>query len=193
MRERGMAKKLTEMTLDELWELFPISLVEHDETWARQYEGVEAALRESLAGLPVDRISHIGSTAVRGIRAKGIVDVLVELPEGADMEEAADRLERGGFTRMSERDGRVSLNRGYTPDGFADEVFHVHLRFAGDNDELYFRDYLNAHPEAAAEYEALKVGLCERFEHDRDAYTEAKSDFIGKRTAQAKSEYAGRY
>jgi GrpB-like predicted nucleotidyltransferase (UPF0157 family) len=181
------------MTLDELWELFPISLVEHDETWARQYEGVEAALRESLTGLPVDRISHIGSTAVRGIRAKGIVDVLVELPEGADMEEAADRLERGGFTRMSERDGRVSLNRGYTPDGFADEVFHVHLRFAGDNDELYFRDYLNAHPEAAAEYEALKVGLCERFEHDRDAYTEAKSDFIGKRTAQAKSEYAGRY
>ena len=188
-----MSKGLSDMTLEELWELFPISLVEHDESWAQQYEEMEAALRDLLAGLPVGRISHIGSTAVKGIRAKGIVDVLVELPEGTDMGEAAGRLERGGFTRMSGKDCRISLNLGYTPTGFSGEVFHVHLRFAGDNDELYFRDYLNAHPEAAAEYEALKMSLCERFEHDRDGYTEAKSDFIGKCTAQARTDYAGRY
>lgn len=44
---------------------------------------------------------------------------------------------------MSSEERRASLNAGYTEDGFADEVFHIHLRFAGDNDELYFRDFLN--------------------------------------------------
>ncbi|MBQ3338034.1 MAG: GrpB family protein, partial [Atopobiaceae bacterium] len=139
------------------------------------------------------RISHIGSTAIDGIMAKDIVDILIELPERANMEAAASALEQAGFIVMSSEGGRISLNRGYTPDGFADEVFHVHLRYAGDNDELYFRDFLNDHPEVAREYEALKLALWKRFEHNRNAYTEAKTDFITTITARAKVDYAGRY
>ena len=146
-----------------------------------------------LASFGAVRISHIGSTAVDGIMAKNIVDILVELPREAGMEAAAGVLERAGFTVMSAEEGRISLNRGYTPDGFADEVFHVHLRYAGDNDELYFRDYLREHPEVAREYEALKLGLWKRYEHNRNAYTEAKGDFIRSVTATAKRSYPGRY
>jgi len=47
---------------------------------------------------------------------------------------------------MSDESRRITLNKGYTKDGFADKVYHVHLRYTGDNDELYFRDYLNEHP-----------------------------------------------
>ena len=68
-----------------------------------------------------------------------------------------------------------------------------HLRLVGDNDELYFRDYLNDHPQTAKEYEALKLRLWKEFEHDRDAYTEAKTDFIKVVTAKGRQEYAGRY
>ena len=94
---------------------------------------------------------------------------------------------------MSTEDRRISLNSGYTKNGFADKVFHIHLRYVGDNDELYFRDYLKDHPQIAKEYEMLKLDLWKQFEHNRDAYTEAKTKFIKKWTAVAKSNYAGRY
>ncbi|MBQ3300650.1 MAG: GrpB family protein [Eggerthellaceae bacterium] len=188
-----MPKDLSQMTLEELWQLFPIFLVEHSPAWERQYDEMADALSELLSDFQVQRISHIGSTAIDGIMAKDIVDILVELPRHASMEAAASALERAGFIVMFAESGRISLNRGYTPDGFADEVFHVHLRYAGDNDELYFRDYLNEHPEVAREYEALKLALWKRYEHNRDAYTEAKTDFIASVTARAKVDYAGRY
>jgi len=181
------------MTLEELWRLFPIFLVEHDQAWQQQYDEIAGTLSELLSGFHVQRISHIGSTAIDGIMAKDIVDILIELPERANMEAAASKLEQAGFTVMSSEGGRISLNRGYTPDGFADEVFHVHLRYAGDNDELYFCDYLNDHPEVAREYEALKLALWKRYEHNRNAYTEAKTDFIASITACAKRAYPGRY
>ena len=94
---------------------------------------------------------------------------------------------------MSAGADRISFNRGYTKDGFAEKVFHIHLRYLGDNDELYFRDLLNERPEIAKEYEALKLRSWKRFEHDRDAYTEAKTQFIRKWTSEAKRAYPGRY
>ena len=118
---------------------------------------------------------------------------MVEISENADMEEVAHILERNGFIRMSGEKGRISLNKGYTKDGFADKVYHIHLRYTGDNDELYFRDYLNEHPQIAKEYEALKLELWKRYEHDRDAYTDAKTAFIRKLTAEARRVYGDRY
>lgn len=188
-----MSKELTAMSLEELWELFPISLVEHNEKWEASYRNMEARLHELLADFPDVRISHIGSTAIPEIQAKNIVDVLVEVPEDCNFEDAAQAIESGALTRMHSEEHRASFNLGYTKDGFAEEVFHVHLRYIGDNDELYFRDYLLDHPEVAKEYEALKLNLAKRFEHNRDAYTEAKSDFICKWTDVAKAEYARKY
>ena len=189
----GVEKELYEMTLEELWALFPIFLVEHDDNWQAYYSEVEAVITKILAETPLHRISHIGSTAVKGIMAKNIVDVLVELPVGADMKKAAQALSQNGFIIMSESEKRISLNRGYTKHGFADKVYHVHLRFAGDNDELYFRDYLNENPDVAREYEALKLSLWKRYEHDRDAYTEAKTEFIRTHTQSARALYGERY
>ena len=72
-------------------------------------------------------------------------------------------------------------------------MFHLHLRHAGDNDELYFRDYLNDNPLLAKQYEALKRSLWKRFEHDRDGYTLAKTSFIMEQTEKAKRCYGRRY
>ena len=177
-----MSKQLSEMTLQELWELFPIVLTEHKDCWAEYYDQ-EAALLENV--LPKDAvISHIGSTAVRGIWAKPIVDILVEV--SGNLQSIADILQSNGYIKMSESDKRISLNKGYTIDGFAERVFHLHLRLFGDNDEIYFRDYLIAHPEIVKEYENLKLKLWKEFEHDRDGYTEAKSEFVEKYTKLAK-------
>lgn len=188
-----MGKELSEMTLEELWELFPIVLVEHNDKWADDYKEIELLLHNLFAGWPIHRISHIGSTAIAGIWAKNIIDVMIELPEGSSLNDAARVLEQNGFIIMSADVSRISLNKGYTPDGFADKVYHVHLRHAGDNDELYFRDYMNEHPDVAKEYEALKLRLWKQFEHNRDAYTDAKTKFITNWTAKARREYGNRY
>ena len=72
-------KDLSEMSLNELWELFPIFLVEHNDKWDAFYSEMEAKLQYILPKHSIKRISHIGSTAVPGIWAKDIVDVLVEI------------------------------------------------------------------------------------------------------------------
>lgn len=181
------------MSLEELWELFPIFLVAHNDKWNIFYDEIESFLKTALAGYPIERISHIGSTAISGIWAKDIVDVLIEVSKCSDIRSTANAIEKNGFTRMSTETGRISFNRGYTKDGFAEKVYHLHLRYAGDNDELYFRDYLNDNPSIAKEYEQLKLSLQRQYEHNRDAYTEAKTKFIKKHTANARNQYGNRY
>lgn len=188
-----MGKALSEMTLENLWELFPIFLVEPSDKWASSYNKIASLLKETLSECPVERISHIGSTAIHGIWAKDIVDVLIEISVDSDMEMAAKMIEENGFIRMASETDRVSFNRGYTEDGFAKNVYHVHLRYAGDNDELYFRDYLNEHAQVAKDYEIMKLELWKMYEHNRDAYTDAKTEFIRKWTSEARKVYHGRY
>ncbi len=188
-----MGKDLSEMTLEELWELFPIILVAHDDRWKDSFNEIQKTLVGLLADKSVARISHVGSTAIQRIWAKNIVDVIVEISQSVDMKNMARILEQNGFTIMSFEANRISLNKGYTENGFADKVYHIHMRYVGDNDELYFRDYLNEHPVVAKEYETLKLRLWKQYEHNRDAYTEAKTDFISKWTEEARKEYGDRY
>jgi GrpB-like predicted nucleotidyltransferase (UPF0157 family) len=187
--EDDMGKELSEMTLEELWELFPIFLVPYDGKWNEYYNEMEDSIKKLLSGYPVDRISHIGSTAIHNIWAKNIVDVMVEIPQSVDMKEIAHILEQNGFIKMSDVTNRISLNMGYPENGFVDKVYHIHLRYAGDNAELYFRDYLNEHPDVAKEYETLKLQLWKQYEHNRNAYTDAKTDFISKWAEVALKEY----
>ena len=97
-----MGKELSEMALEELWDLFPIFLVQHDDRWYEYYKEIESTITDLLASYPFKRISHIGSTAIQGIWAKNIVDVMVEISEKADMEEVAHILEQNGFINMSD-------------------------------------------------------------------------------------------
>lgn len=181
-------KNLSDMTLEELWELFPIFLTEHDPCWAKYYEEEAAAIKNMLP-FPA-RLYHIGSTAVDGIMAKPIVDILATVDSREQMRAAASLLQNHGYIVMSTSEDRISLNKGYTVDGFAERVFHLHIRLGNDIDEVYFRDYISAHADVAKEYEKLKLGLAVRYKHDRDAYTEAKTEFIKKYTELSKKEGA---
>ena len=187
-----MGKALSDMTTEELWELFPIILTEHKEIWDKWYAEEQKRLANILPPGNI-RISHIGSTAIKGIWAKPIIDILVEIPVSLPMDEIKELLIQNGYICMSEQQDRSSFNQGYTSEGFAEKVFHLHLRYEGDNDELYFRDYLNEDPLLAKQYEELKLSLWKKFEHDRDGYTFAKTDFIAEQTDKAKKYYGHRY
>lgn len=176
-------KRLQDMTLEELWELFPIVLTPHNPLWSiwgeEEIRWLSSALSEYS---PI--INHIGSTAIPDIQAKPIVDILVEVSPGIEWLPIIEILERNGYICMSESHTRISFNKGYTPAGYADRVFHVHVHRIGDNDEILFRDYLIAHPESAKEYETLKLSLLPEYRNNRDGYTEAKTEFVKKIVSQ---------
>ena len=181
-----MSKPLSEMTLDELWQLFPIELVPHSEAWAGYYTDEESRLR-SLLGDSIEQIDHIGSTAVPGLLAKPIVDILLQVSDSCDIANLKEKLLFDGWLLMAEdiASDNLDLNKGYTPAGFAEKVYHLHVRRSGDHDELRFCNYLKMHPEAAADYAALKQQLLTKYKYNRDAYTEAKTDFIKACVAKA--------
>lgn len=107
-------------------------------------------------------------------------------PRAVSLRAAGKRLEAGGWTRMSDTGERISLNKGYTEAGLEERVFHLHLRLAGDHDEIFFRDYLRAHPEIAKKYENLKLFLWRTYAYDRDRYTAGKTEFVTRYTKLAK-------
>ena len=104
-----------------------------------------------------------------------------------------DLIINNGYICMSQSEDNLSFNKGYTEHGFSERVFHLHLRYTGDNDELYFRDYLIEHSDAAKEYEELKLELWKKYEHNRDAYTNAKTKLVKQYTNKAKMLYGNKY
>lgn len=179
-------KELERMSLSELWDLFPIVLTEHNPEWKSWAQEEASLLVDTLFPLAPE-IHHIGSTAVAAIKAKPIIDLIVAFEDASSFPEVRRRLEAAGYICMSAAGQRMSFNKGYTPQGYAERVFHIHLRVKSDIDEIRFRDYLNANPDVAREYEALKLSLYERYAPDRDAYTRAKTPFVTRITRLAKT------
>jgi GrpB-like predicted nucleotidyltransferase (UPF0157 family) len=191
-----MGKELSEMTIEELWELFPIILKEHNSDYKNWYEIEKRSLLNCIDEKNILRINHIGSSAVEGLISKPTVDILLEIDNEANTDQLTNILIQNGWTLMSSQNYpymQMSFNKGYTKEGFAEKVYHLHIRYYDNWNELYFRDYLIEHKEVADEYGKLKLGLIGKYEHDRDGYTDAKTNFILKYTEKAKEEYVDKY
>ena len=191
-----MRKPLSEMTNEELWQLFPIRLEDHNPAWKQWYEQEEQQLVCLIGEQNIERISHIGSTAVEGLIAKPTIDILVEISQDSDTDAIIRSFEQNGYiySRQPKNPSpHMMFLKGYTEQGFAERVFHIHVRYAGDWEELYFRDYLRTHPDTAAQYSELKARLKEKYEHNRDMYTEEKSDFVLRVSKLARKDLSGLY
>ncbi len=182
-----MKRELKDLSLEELWQLFPITLEDHKDEW----KDIASAEIEYLNGILHQwnpQINHIGSTAIPNIKAKPLVDILVEAADTSLFPIMLDAMEKYGYICMAATGSRMSFNKGYTINGYAEKVFHIHFHKQGDNDEILFRNYLINHPESAKEYERLKLSLLPDYCHDRDGYTEAKGEFVSKIMTLARKE-----
>ena len=190
-----MKKQLHEMSNQELWELFPIILKEHNPQYKVWYEIEKQSILEKIKTDDIIRINHIGSSVVEGLLAKPTIDILLEMDGCCNVTQLKADLETMGWSLNKQENDPLSLMfiKGYTSDGFADRVYHLHVRYVGDWDELYFRDYLIKHADIAKEYGNLKLRLLKAFEHDRDKYTDEKSDFVLKYSTMAKKEFQDKY
>ncbi|SHJ37240.1 GrpB domain, predicted nucleotidyltransferase, UPF0157 family [Clostridium cavendishii DSM 21758] len=191
-----MGKELSEMTLEELWELFPIILKEHNKDYKDWYEIEKQRLLSCIDKKDIIRINHIGSSAVEGLISKPTVDILLEIANETNIEQLTNTLLHNDWLLMSSVKSpymKMAFNKGYTKNGFEEKVYHLHVRYNGNWNELYFRDYLIEHEDVSKEYGELKLKLIKEYEHNRDGYTNSKSDFILKYTEKAKKEYDDKY
>lgn len=191
-----MGKALKEMTLQQLWDIFPIMIEEYNPEWKTWYQEEIPEIIHAVGKENVRRINHIGSTAVAGLAAKPTIDILLEISDTCDLYDMICALERLGYIYEQQPykpAPHMMFMKGYTPHGFAERVFHLHIRYVGDWDELYFRDYLQAHEDCARQYAELKKKLKCQYEHNRDGYTTAKTEFIHARTQLARREFGTRY
>jgi GrpB-like predicted nucleotidyltransferase (UPF0157 family) len=176
-------KPLDQITDEERARLFPIILREYNPLWAIWFEEEKENLFRFIGRKDIVRISHIGSTSVPGLMAKPIVDILFEIKVDTDIDKLIDSLKAPEYICLNppsipSEPPHLMFIKGYTPTGFAEKVYHIHVRYPGDWDEVSFRDYLITHPQTAAEYAALKTELYHKYKFDRDGYTLAKGAFI---------------
>jgi GrpB-like predicted nucleotidyltransferase (UPF0157 family) len=162
-----------------------VAIVDYDPTWPDQFEELAAGLRGQLADGALG-IDHIGSTAVPGLAAKDVIDLQVTVSDLAQADRLGPAFERAGYVATAYRrdhrpagdtsdPGRWEKRLWQRPPG-ARRV-NVHVRVAGWPNQRYallFRDYLRAHPAAAAAYARLKRALAERLGDDLAAYTKVK-------------------
>jgi len=162
----------------------PVVIVDYDPHWAEMFAEEKACILKAIDG-PNVAVEHVGSTAVPGLAAKPLIDIMVVVPDRSTGEKAIARLNVLGYAYRGELGipGRLyfAKHRPYS--------CHLHMYPCGHSEIarlLVFRDHLRANPNAAHEYAKLKRELAEQFRNDREAYTEAKSDFIKSVEAKAR-------
>jgi GrpB-like predicted nucleotidyltransferase (UPF0157 family) len=163
----------------------PIHIVPYDPTWVALFETEQAFLEELLASWRCGPIEHVGSTAVVGLCAKPVIDVMVGVVSLAESEPAKAALRRAGYQYV---EYKTDVMHWFCKPSFAFRTHHLHLIPYGSQlwrDRLKFRDLLRADSRLADEYAALKRELASNFEFDREAYTDGKTPFINRTLASA--------
>jgi GrpB-like predicted nucleotidyltransferase (UPF0157 family) len=156
----------------------PVRIVPYDPSWPERFEEERATLADALGDWVLGGIHHVGSTSVSGLEAKPVIDILVGV---RGLEESRSCFERLGTLGYLYAPYRSSEMHWFCKPDPSRRTHHLHLVPAGSprfRDELAFRDYLRTHRDVAEEYGALKRRLAKELEYDREAYTDAKSEFI---------------
>ena len=167
-----------------------ILIVDYDPRWPELFRQEAEQIRRVLGEERVVAIEHFGSTAVPGLAAKPIVDILIGVHSLAEVRCAIPVLAELGYAFWYENPDkdRMFFVKGLPPNGPRTDHLHVVEADSPLWERLLFRDYLRAHPDEAQRYAALKRDLAVRFPNDRERYTDAKTDYIAGVTAKARQE-----
>ena len=163
-----------------------VYLEPHQTEWERAAEQTIRKLKNILDDIAVD-IQHIGSTSIRTISAKPIIDIAVAVNDYELVLNKCDELEKAEIVfRFDERPEQLLFVMGDFEKDTRSHHIHVVLYGSDEwNNYINFRDYLNFNIKAAMEYEAVKLRLAEQYPDDRIAYTDGKQEVIDKLLAEA--------
>ncbi len=173
-----------------------VHLVDYDPRWPALYAAEAAHVQDALPAGLVHAVEHFGSTAIPGMVAKPVIDILVAVHsvEQARTAAVAPKAALGyAFWADNPKRDRLFFVKGLPP-AAPHRTHHVHMTELGSEmwHRLLFRDYLRAYPDEAARYVALKRDLAVRHHTDREAYTAAKAAYVDDVMAKAERAAAER-
>ena len=163
----------------------PIEIVAADPAWPSRFEVERQALAQTLGPWLTGPVEHVGSTAVPGLPAKAVIDIMAGVASLDASRPAIDAAAALGYCHYPYR---PESEHWFCKPSAAFRTHHLHLVPFGSEQwrgTIAFRDYLRAHPADAAEYAALKTRLARQYRDDREAYTQAKSAFVSRVTRLA--------
>lgn len=168
-----------------------IFLAPYDFRWPKLADDEKQLLRSQLPNIKFE-IEHIGSTAIPGLAAKPIIDLLVGVDSIADAASAIEPLEHIGYSfwRDNPNKWHFYFVKGLPLAGGPGRTHHVHIVEMNTDyyrEKVLFRDYIRANPESAQAYLDLKSELALKYPNDREAYTNGKTEFINVILAKAKA------
>ncbi|WP_035566625.1 GrpB family protein [Hymenobacter sp. IS2118] len=167
-----------------------VELVPHNPRWDHDFTQEAVAIRHAL-GDNMEAIHHVGSTAVPGMLAKPVIDVLCVVTSLAAVDAAVPRIQALGYTAKGEY-GLAGRHYFQKKDAHGVRSHHVHVYGTGADPierHLAFRDFLRAHPAAAARYSAVKKMALTSLPLTRQAYQDWKAPFILATLAEAMRWY----
>ena len=163
----------------------PVIVEGYDPSWPARFLEERARLAQALQEWVAGPIEHIGSTAIPGLAAKPVIDIMVAVETLDASRPAIGALEALDYVYFPYR---PDVEHWFCKPSPAVRTHHLHLVPFGSRvwiETLAFRDYLREHPGVAAEYASLKRSLAERHRFDREAYTDAKGPFVARVLAAA--------
>jgi GrpB-like predicted nucleotidyltransferase (UPF0157 family) len=157
----------------------PVHIAPYDQDWPSRFEAERQLLIDAIgAWLVTGAIEHIGSSAIPGLDAKPVIDIMAGVESLDSSRAALPVLERHRYCCAPYR---TEVMHWFCKPSPAQRTHHLHLVPLGSPlwvEQLAFRDYLRTHPDVAMEYAALKRRLAEAHRFDREAYTNAKAPFV---------------
>jgi GrpB-like predicted nucleotidyltransferase (UPF0157 family) len=157
-----------------------IHVVEYDPSWPVRFEQERAILARVIDRWVVGSIEHIGSTAVPGLNAKPVIDIMAPVESLIASRAALPVLEKTGYCYA---EYRADVMHWFCKPSPSFRTHHLHLVPFGSRlwiERLAFRDYLRTHRQVATEYAQLKKRLAKQYHLDREAYTDAKTPFVDR-------------
>lgn len=164
-----------------------VLLCDHCKDWAIEANRIITQLKDILGDFAVD-VQHIGSTSIKNIKAKPIIDIVIGVKSFDVLDNYVESLFDIGIYKSSGQpfSDIVLFSK---DDENGNRLNNIQVVIYGEeqwNKHILFRDYMNAHPDRAAEYERIKIKATELFSTDVLAYSNYKSDFINQCIDEAK-------
>jgi GrpB-like predicted nucleotidyltransferase (UPF0157 family) len=159
----------------------PVVVVPYDPRWPELFDEERARIERAIGPFTLE-IEHIGSTAVPGLAAKPVIDIMVGVRSLEDSPVLVERLSGIGYRYLPELERVFPLRRYFRKPRGGRRTHQIHLVERTNAEwwdrHVLFREHLRGHPEVTEEYARLKRELSGRFREDREAYTSAKTEFI---------------
>ncbi|MGM0751711.1 MAG: GrpB family protein [Bacillota bacterium] len=163
------------------WAVETIEIVPPNPDWIDRGNAAVKELLQLLDPFGVKEVEHVGSTSIRDLPAKPIIDLMAKIPSFGGLEEIAEKLGEDQWHYVPPKLDNRPWRRFFIKVEKEKRVAHLHLMLEGEprwEQQRLFRDRLNGTPSLKEEYAELKKHLADKFPDDREAYSEAKTVFI---------------